>query len=150
MNEENHKLLLNNVLEEISHWKSRNESVENLKEKIISVFQNENIMIKEIKPVIDAVCFDFYITESQLKSKKRLRYIADARKIIAYLLRKNTLLTDMQIGKLLNKQHSTISSMESTAKILIKTDKQFSERLSHIEKKIQPELLQLRQLSGIK
>lgn len=140
----NHELLLNNVLEEISHWKSRNESVENLKEKIIAVFQNENMMKKEIRHIIDAVCSDFYITESQLKSKKRLRHLADARKIVSYLLRKYTNLTTSKIGEILNKDHSSIVAEGKATHALLEKDKLFSERLKRLEKNLEPELLQLR------
>ena len=104
------------------------------------------ILYPEINNIITLICSDFLISEAELKSRKNTRNYSDARKIISYLLRKNTLLSFAEIGKVLKRDHSTIVVQINTATWLLGTDKKFKERLSRLEKKIEPELLQLRQL----
>ena len=105
------------------------------------IFKKKRITCSKINDIIAFICSDFLISKAELLSKKRIRNYSDARKIISYLLRKNTLLSFVEIGEILKRDHSTIIMQINTANCLLETDKKFKERLKRLEKEIEPKLL---------
>ena len=63
---------------------------------------------KDIETVLKELCIDLEIELGKLKSKSRLREIADKRHIALYVLYKNLGLTTLRSGKLLNRDHASV------------------------------------------
>ena len=63
---------------------------------------------KDIETVLKELCIDLEIELVKLKSKSRLREIADKRHIALYVLYKNLGLTTIRSGEILNRDHSTV------------------------------------------
>jgi hypothetical protein len=58
--------------------------------------------------VLDAVCIHFRMPRTTLQSKIRTARVSMARQIACYVLRSTTKLSYPEIGKMLNKDHSTV------------------------------------------
>jgi len=76
------------------------------------------------------------IPESEIIGRNRVQELVDARRIYCHLARKHTDKTLYSIGRLIKRDHSTVLYYDNTAQNLIKTDKDFRELASFIEREI--------------
>ncbi len=88
---------------------------------------NEDELAQQIQ---NSICSRSDILREDLLSNKRLRIIVDARRLIAYLIEKNTeRLTLREIGYYVGRDHSVVIYYVSTVKDLIRTDPEFSTKV---------------------
>lgn len=85
--------------------------------------------------VIRSICFDRNITKSQILSKSRTREICEPRQMSMYFIKNNTELSLVDIGKIFNRDHSTV----------LFSIEQVQNRLSY-DKKMQLEINRLKLL----
>ena len=92
--------------------------------------------IKEIneEKVIQVVANYYNLTDSQIKSKSRISQIALARQIAMYLCRSICGTSYAQIGKLFNRDHSTVMTAVEKVGNMLKTDQQLSTAIQEIRK----------------
>lgn len=87
--------------------------------------------------ILKATASALEIDGKRLVGGCRKRELAEARFIVAYLVKKNTSLTLKQIGQLIgNRDHSTAMYAIETAEDLANTDKQFLQKLQLVQKAI--------------
>jgi chromosomal replication initiator protein len=84
--------------------------------------------------VIDAVCKALNVSKSDLLGKCRVRDLAIARQIAMYLIRKYHGLTLKNIGKLFNKDHSTVIYSCEMVEELNGIDKVFTDKINKVLK----------------
>lgn len=87
----------------------------------------------EVTKLIQEICRQLNVDEITLKSKSKKREIVIVRQAIFFLLRKNTTLTLKQIGKVFNRDHTTVIAgikkiidnmrYEDVSKVVNKIDK---------------------------
>ena len=81
---------------------------------------------KQHTPILCTVCEVMYITQEELQSKSRLRKLSVARCLISYFLRRDTLLSLLEIGNVLGgRDHSTVIYQVNQYNDLYKGDKHF-------------------------
>jgi chromosomal replication initiator protein len=68
------------------------------------------------------------ITREDILNRCRKRDIVDARKIITYMMRENTRIGYMALGRLMGQDHATTIHQYRTASELIKYDKTFEKK----------------------
>ena len=92
--------------------------------------------IKEIneEKVVQVVANYYNLTDSQIKSKSRISQIALARQIAMYLCRSICGTSYAQIGKLFNRDHSTVMTAVEKVGNMLKTDQQLSTAIQEIRK----------------
>lgn len=86
--------------------------------------------------VIKTVAEFYKINWLELMSRRRTREVADARQIAMYLIRNNSKLGVVEIGRLFNRDHSTVIYATQTVQDLIDTDKSYRFNVKEIEKKL--------------
>jgi len=72
---------------------------------------NTSLGIEEqftIRKLIEFICMEYDVTEEDLKSKNKAVPLPDARHLIFYQAHKNSYGTCDAIGKILNRDHSTV------------------------------------------
>lgn len=95
---------------------------------------NEKITIDEI---IDAVAKNMNIKQADIKSKKRIKELVMARKIIIFLGRKLTTNSMPELARILNmKNHSTISKAMKKIQEEVEVDNNLRTKIQEIEIKI--------------
>jgi len=82
--------------------------------------------------IMTAVVLETGVSLDAIKSKSRLRPVADARKYMAYLLTTQTRLPLWQIAPLIGQHLSTISWQAQSAAHLINTDPVFKRTMNRI------------------
>ena len=92
--------------------------------------------IKEIneEKLVQVVANYYNLTDSQIKSKSRISQIALARQIAMYLCRSICGTSYAQIGKLFNRDHSTVMTAVEKVGNMLKTDQQLSTAIQEIRK----------------
>lgn len=68
---------------------------------------NNKLKYASASRVTELICNYFNVTLDELKSKRRLKNITDARHWIIYILYNYNKMTLAQIGRILNKNHAT-------------------------------------------
>lgn len=63
--------------------------------------------------ILELVLKEFNVTKKEIQSKSKIRKLADARKVYSYLSIKHSLATNLTIGKLIGRDHSTINVAKS-------------------------------------
>lgn len=85
-------------------------------------------MIRDPKRVI-AIAIDYFgIPERNLVSKRRYRNAVEARMIIADYLMRECGLTSIAVGRIFNRDHSSILHNKKTLSNLLKVDKNINEK----------------------
>ena len=80
----------------------------NVSRAIDDMFKNEGNALPTPSLIINQVCKFYSIDESVLRGPQKNKGTAEARQVAVYLIRKLTPLSTPEIGKELNKDHSTI------------------------------------------
>ena len=83
-------------------------TLENVTRAIADMFKSEGSALPTPSLIISQVCKFYSIDESVLRGTLRNRGTAEARQVVIYLIRKLTNLSTTEIGKELNKDHSTV------------------------------------------
>ena len=95
--------------------------------------QNKNITSEG---VIKAVCEYFHVTEKDLRSKKRYRTVSHPRAMAMYLLRELTQKSFPEIGKILDKDHSSVHNAHKNIDAKLKDNKDVQEEFNNLLKMI--------------
>jgi chromosomal replication initiator protein len=96
----------------------------------------------KIKPMTPAyllmlVCNFFGTPVYMIKSKSRKRIYANPRFLAMFLMRRDLKMTVMQIGKIFNRDHTTVVHADATVKGFLKVDVRYLQVLSRLENYIQ-------------
>lgn len=87
----------------------------------------------DLRFITDKLLPHFFLTDHELYSKSRLSHIVDARMIIIYLALKTGKYTLKKIGKVFNKDHSTIIYYREKVNDLMSVDKAYKVRVERAE-----------------
>ena len=106
-------------------------------DNIISIVDPGNVPTDiMIERIINAVSKKYGIPVEDLKSKKKTDSIANARHVAIYVVRKILGLSYPDIGKIFNRDHSTIVSSVNKVEINIRTKKNYDSEIQSIIKEI--------------
>ena len=83
-------------------------TLDNVSRSIADMFKSEGNALPTPSLIISQVCKFYSIDESVLRGTLRNRGTAEARQVVIYLIRKLTNLSTPEIGKEVNKDHSTV------------------------------------------
>jgi chromosomal replication initiator protein len=93
--------------------------------------------VKNANDIIYIVTVMMGVTDAALKSKRRHRFLVEARMMAIYLIRKHTRMSLAHIGALFGgRDHTTAIHSINTAEDLILTDHNFKRQLLMIENKL--------------
>lgn len=92
------------------------------------------ITTTKVKRVFSAIKTVYRYSLEDLASRKKTMHLAEARQMLIYFLYKECDLTLMDIGRLLNRGHSTILYNAETMDARIKNERRMREKASLIEK----------------
>lgn len=87
--------------------------------------------------IIGAVCIIFGVSFESIKSNIRVRHIVEARQVLQYFLRKYTRLSLYEIGRITNKNHTTVLHSIKTVNNLKETDKLYREKFNEVKERIE-------------
>lgn len=104
----------------------------------------------DIISIKELVLTQFEITSQQLYSRSHKKDYVDARRALAYLLRKKTDLSLQQIGARFNRHHSSILYHVNRAHDLIDVDYEFREKIKSIEEEIDFKPISLKDKGSLK
>jgi chromosomal replication initiator protein len=96
--------------------------------RLFSVFDPEII--------VNVGCIYLNVTMEVMKGKCRKREVVLPRQVIMYFLAEYTDMTYLSIGKLFNKDHTTVIYSKDTIRNLITTDDDIKERIAGLKKQI--------------
>jgi|GEM_PF-3482128 len=88
----------------------------------------------DYEKILTAVCVGLKIDHKALVGKCRTREISDARKIAFRLLRDLSSMTLVQIGRLFNKEHSTVVHSLDAYNELYEVDPAFREKVLRVKR----------------
>ena len=86
----------------------------------------------KIQMLIKRVCESFEVSEKELLSKRRLRYIVLPRQVFMYILRVEYKLTLERIATLLDKNHATVLHSVRTIDGLMSYDKDLKNKIKYL------------------
>ena len=86
--------------------------------------------------ILDCVCSGTGVSSEDILSKKKTKDIVIARQITSYFLRTLNDMSLMDIGKFLNRDHTTIMDSVEKIKNMISSDPAFSEKINKISEDI--------------
>lgn len=89
-----------------------------------------------INRVLASVCNVFDVDMAAVKSKSRVRKITDARKAIAYFLRKHVKTRSIDISRIINKDHSVINYLFDAAETIMSNNLEFKSKMDRIRSMI--------------
>lgn len=116
--------------------------VKKIRRPVVTVSDNTKIIVitsavKKYRPVTDAELF----------SKKRNRRIVEARQLIMYFISSNTRLGVVRIGRIFNRDHTTVLHSNKAVRNLTETDDSYRKEFQMIEEQIRKELMTISQRS---
>jgi chromosomal replication initiator protein len=139
------KGIINRVRVEVGLCKRKldPQAIENIVDEFITTAKGDNLKPMQI---VNLVCQYYQVDEEQLKSRSRKKTLNEARRVTAYLLRKHTELSLMDVGALMGRDHTTVLHALQKIEADLKTNstafkhiKLFEEKLASPEdKKKQP------------
>lgn len=80
----------------------------------------------------NSVCKVFQVTPIELRSRRRLRHIVDAKGVLCYILHKKQGLSSTATGEYLKLNHATILHHCKKVEGLLETDKEFKEKFKQL------------------
>ena len=86
--------------------------------------------VPQVDKLVNKVCNHFEISKTQLKSKSRLRRFVMAREVITYILDKRTELSDVEIGKIINRHRTNVIATRIKMEKYLSVDKQYRELIN--------------------
>jgi len=96
----------------------------------VAVTRNANDIIHVVTTMMG-------ITEGDIKSNRRYRFLVEARMMAIYLIRKHTRMSLSQIGTLFGgRDHTTAIHSINTCEDLIQTDHKFKSQILEIENRL--------------
>ncbi len=125
-----------NKIKAYSRLENRSIDMEIAEKALKDVISPKEDIILTPEYIIDIVCDHFNITRSDILSKKRNNDVAIPRQIIMYLCSKYTSTPSTKIGKMLNRDHSTILHGIDKIENDIKFDEDIRLNIETIKKKI--------------
>jgi len=96
-------------------------TVDTVKERLKDMFKGERDLIPTADTIIEETGKFFTVSSDDIKGESRIREIVLARQLSMYLIRKLTNLSFLDIGRIFNKDHSTV--IISVRKVEAKIDK---------------------------
>ncbi len=106
-------------------------------DKIISVIDPGNIPTEVlVEKTLKIVGEHFGVTDEELKSSKRTGNISNARHAAIYIIKKLTELSLRDIGKIFNRNYSTVIASLNTVDVNIKTKKNYDSEITGLLKKV--------------
>lgn len=78
-----------------------------------------------IEEIVDAVAGVYNVLPIDIRGRARTKDLAEARQCICYVARGSTRMSFAEIGKALNRDHTTIMACTNTASRLMKNDPWF-------------------------
>jgi len=104
---------------------------------IISIVDPGNIPTDIlVEKIMNTVSRHYGVTVEEIRSKKKTERIANARHVIAYIIKELTDLSYGDTGKFINREHSTVMSSVSKVNEYIRTKNNFEAELAGIMKEI--------------
>ena len=98
--------------------------------------QESTVSVAQPDMVIRTICQAYSVSKDHLISKKRTRHIAAARQIAMFLLYTDSCLSITEIGRILQRNHSTVSHAIKKMTALITEDSQFSSRVKSLKRQL--------------
>lgn len=92
---------------------------------IVKDYLSNTPAVHVYQKLLECVLEVLRVTKEEIQGKERVRYIVDARKIIIHILRENTNMGYMHMGRLMNKNHATCIHAYNATNNLLKVDKTF-------------------------
>ncbi len=89
-----------------------------------------------IDNILEKVSFTFGVTSEQIKSEKRDSNINSARQASMYIIREITNLSQEEVGKVFNRNHSTVNSSLKNVQQRMSTDSKYKNLINDIIKNI--------------
>lgn len=86
--------------------------------------------------IIDGVCREYQVTESELFGNRRYQPVAEARQMAMWILRRRALFSVREIGRIFNRTHPTACYSIGLINARLKFDKQLKQRYSNIHQQI--------------
>lgn len=101
------KGILNRVRVEVGLCKRQLDqtAIENIVDEFVTTTKEEE---QKPKHILSLVCQYFQVDEDALRSRSRKKMLSEARRLAAYLLRKHSDLSLMDIGSLIGRDHTTV------------------------------------------
>ena len=91
------------------------------------------IVFREVKA-------EYGVTAAQIKSKTRMSHIREARQVFTQLMREHSSMTLEDIGMMVNRDHSTISTTTKVVQDQIDTNAGYRKRYSRIKSNIKSQI----------
>ncbi len=111
-------------------------NIERVKSSIHEFVPKKDSDTKKMDDIILAVSKKFGVTRDDILSTKRNKEIAVPRHICVYIARQCTQLSQSQIGKVINRDRTTVISSESFVKDLMEKDSSFAYEVNSIIREI--------------
>ncbi len=81
---------------------------------------------------LEIVCRVFQVTPIEIKSKRRLRYIVDAKTALCYILHRKQKMTSTDTASFMNMKHCNVLHHCQKAEAMIETDQEFAEKFKQL------------------
>ena len=122
-----------NIIRVILHYRKIHSRDKNLRKRHWRMMAGEILELfhpteRTADGVIQYVCGFSGITVGQLKSNSRKRELSEPRQLICYILRKTTKLSTVQIGEIINRDHSDVSTSTKAVANLIETNSAYRDK----------------------
>ncbi len=101
-------------------------------EKRIQFRQGITDQMQKANNICDKILSLRRVSIFDIKGRKRERYISDTRKLISFFVHKNTELSLVRIGDIINKDHATVLYHVRNCSDLILTDKEHKNTVMNI------------------
>jgi chromosomal replication initiator protein len=107
---------------------------------VLYIIPGVNLPMVQVAPPVDPnhvikTVFDYFgVPLSQVKGRCRKREYAQARQVAMYLLRQKTDLTLRKVGKLFERDYTTVICSEQVVEGFLKVEKPFQAKMTEIQK----------------
>ena len=123
----------------LSFLEGRNVSMELARSCISELLGGAEPVNVTLDKIFNAVCQKYDVKKADLTGSRRTKELALARHITIYLIRNITDMSLPNIGKIFNRDHSTVLSSVSIIESKVNTDSMFSLEINELTKQIQGE-----------
>lgn len=127
------------VLKKLSAYNSLKNTVINKEvvEEVISIIDPGNIPTSVmVDRILSVVANHYGVTVDDIESKRKTDTVASARHVAIYMVRTITNLSLKEVGKIFNRDHTTVMSSINRVEILIKTKRGYEAEINAIKKEI--------------
>ncbi len=120
----------------ISFLDGREITLENAKECVSDLLDGQIPTESMINRCFNAIFTKYGVTKDELTGQKRTKEIVGARHIAIYLIRNTVEMSLPNIGKIFNRDHTTMMSSIENVEKRMKTDKSFKREIEELKKQI--------------